>query len=491
MVLVLRIENTQPEIPLALPREGMVEADQSLSIGRAADNDLVLEDPAGTISKRHCTIDRVDGHYVLVDHSRNGTFLNRDAAAMTREVPVPLKAGDFIQVSCFGLTVVAAAVPGTDEDGGTPPGEASFLGAVAPSSSYARPSQIDPGGLMSRREEPLIFEDGRFGESSSDSMDRQLEDDLLADPVPRRPIGDDPFRDHRPDAGEPRAYADRVAMPNMVFVQPKLSTEPIPDDWDLVAEMGLPASPSLSGSTASRALPAPSPEEPAAPPLPRPAPVEMMPAAEGGAAWERAAVAAFLDGCGLSAEDCGAADIVTVMRRAGQALRLSIANLHDLLDARTSTKEGFGVERTILGRSGNNPLKFVSDPHDALKALIVTTIPGFLVADEAVEEAFADIKAHQFSMVAAMQAALASVCQQLAPETIERTAGTPAAIERLMPQARQARWWRAYRTAFDDVIAGLDNNARQVFGRDFVWAYRHNGARDEAPIDERRDGNVG
>jgi type VI secretion system FHA domain protein len=497
MALVLRIESLQPDVPLALPRDGWVEADHDLKIGRAADNDLVLEDPAGTISKRHCTISRVDEGYVLVDHSRNGTFLNRDSQAMARDVPVPLKPGDAIQVGCFSLAVIAAAVPGTgsaidpdpvSEDGETTsPAETSFLGAVAPMPSpNAHLAYVEPGGLMSRREEPLVIEDEDYGPVTHDHSD----DDPLADPLSeRRGVrdhdrgvrdhdDDDPLLGRRLDAGEsPRSFSDHVAVPNMVFVQPRLRTEPIPDDWDLMSEMGHSLAPLSPQPVAPELFEEVEAAPPPAPPPPPVAPAQVVPAAGwSGTVEEGAAIAAFLEGCGLSQRECGTADMVTVMRRAGQALRLSVANLHDILAARTSTKEGFGVERTMLGRSRNNPLKFVADPHDALIALLVTTIPGFLVADEAVAQAFTDIKEHQISMVAAMQAALASVCQQLAPETIERAVGASTLPERLMPQRRSARQWQAYKAAFDEVTAGLDNNAREVFGSDFVRAYQHNTA---------------
>jgi type VI secretion system FHA domain protein len=482
MTIVLRIENTQTDIPLVLPKDGLVEADLDLSIGRAADNDLVLEDPAGTISKRHCTITRMDSQHVLIDHSRNGTFFNRDSHALTRDAPVPLNPGDFIQIGCFGLTVVTTAVPGMrstayESDAEKSPDERSFLGAVSPMPSpHAHLAHIDPGGLISRREEPFDIEEDVRDSAAPDFLGDPHANGLRSD-------NDDLLLGRRFQATKPpRAYADHVAVPNGVFVQPRVGTEPIPDDWDLLAEMGRPAPP-----PAARPVPPILFDQSAA--MPPPGPLSQLPDTTTSGALERrasrdsAAIAAFIQGCGLSAEECDTADIVMVMGRAGRALRLSVTNLHDILGARTSTKEGFGVERTMLGQSGNNPLKFVLDSHDALVALLVTTIPGFLVADEAVEQAFTDIKEHQISMVAAMQAALAGICQQLAPETIELMVGAPTMLERLMPHLRSARWWRSYRAAFAKVAGGLANNARQVFGGDFARGYRHDEPSEQGSSD--------
>jgi type VI secretion system FHA domain protein len=468
MVLVLRIETLQPDVPLPLPHGGWVEADHDLSIGRAAENDVVLEDPAGTISKRHCTIKRLDTAYALVDHSRNGSFLNGDTRPVARDVPLPLKPGDAIQIGSFNIAVIAAMVTTANSGAGdlraeaekgeeAPRAETSFLGAV-PSMRSSR-AHVDPGGLMSRQGPPLA------------------EGDMDAVTSPQ--FGDDSLLEHRIGKGEPPpAFSDHVPVPNMVFVQPRLSTESIPDDWDLLSEMGHAPAP-LSPQPAAPILaekPAPAPQ-PAPPP-----PVDATPAGEPrGAVVHEAAILAFLEGSGLRPDECRPVDMTTVMRRAGRALQLSVANLHDLLGVRKTTKEGFGVERTMLARSGNNPLKFVADPHDALIALLVATIPGFLVADEAIAQAFTDIKEHQIAMVSAMQAALASICQQLAPETIERVTGAPTMLERLMPRRRLARQWQAYREAFDKVAAGIDTNAREVFGSDFVRAYRQ----DRAPADAR------
>ncbi|MBI3734936.1 FHA domain-containing protein, partial [Candidatus Sumerlaeota bacterium] len=49
--------------------------DQKLSVGRAPDNDIAIENPA--VSRRHATVQMVDGRYILEDNnSANGTYVN-------------------------------------------------------------------------------------------------------------------------------------------------------------------------------------------------------------------------------------------------------------------------------------------------------------------------------------------------------------------------------------------------------------------------------
>ena len=42
-------------------------------------NDLVISDADRRVSRHHCTIVKRDGHYYLIDASRNGTWLNGEA----------------------------------------------------------------------------------------------------------------------------------------------------------------------------------------------------------------------------------------------------------------------------------------------------------------------------------------------------------------------------------------------------------------------------
>lgn len=69
------------------------------SIGRGADNDLVLPDPA--VSRRHASLQREAGDFILRDlHSRNGTRLNGQLVQA-----VPLRQDDEIALGQVRLVV--------------------------------------------------------------------------------------------------------------------------------------------------------------------------------------------------------------------------------------------------------------------------------------------------------------------------------------------------------------------------------------------------
>ncbi len=70
-----------------------------LTIGRGAQNDVVLDDPDRTISRFHAEVRREDGRYVLVDlGSQNGTWFEEQ-----RVDRVELKAGVPVTIGPYRL----------------------------------------------------------------------------------------------------------------------------------------------------------------------------------------------------------------------------------------------------------------------------------------------------------------------------------------------------------------------------------------------------
>lgn len=87
-----------PESWLELPGGQTFWLKGRCTIGRHADNELVLDLPA--LSRHHALVTATGGGYTLSDlHSRNGTFLNR--VAVTR--PVRMRDGDEIRLGDVAL----------------------------------------------------------------------------------------------------------------------------------------------------------------------------------------------------------------------------------------------------------------------------------------------------------------------------------------------------------------------------------------------------
>jgi type VI secretion system FHA domain protein len=416
MALVLRLEGAD-----GVPT--LFEAAGGATIGRAAGNDLVLPDESRAISKRHCELVVRDHCFRLVDHSRNGTFLNDAAEPVGPAAAVPISAGDVIRVGAVRITVVAATAP--------PPAKPGMAGDAL-TGWDASPGRLAP-------DEPSeLFPSDRPG---------------TAPPEPAA------------------AFADHVPAEAGLFVQPRVGGEAIPDDWDLVGELraALPAPPE----------PVPEAAAPAPPALPATVPVQppeaarfAPPAAQAGR--DSALVAAFLQGCGLPPlQDGGEPELL--MARAGRLLARMVAELHGLLAIRSLAKQEFGMERTMIARSDNNPLKFATAPQEALPLLLASEVPGFLSGEEAVREGFDSLRSHQLAVFSATQSAVATLCARLTPDAI---AASPPLWARPLPFARDAARWAAYRQAYEEVVSTLDSDLRAALG-DAAQAGRDGTAQQE------------
>src|SRR5215218_4995660 len=86
--------------------------DGTLTVGRGADNDIVLDHP--TVSRHHAIIERIAGEYFIEDlKSRNGTRVNARTVRERR----PLQGGDKIRFGQVRVTFVIA----TDDAGSSTP----------------------------------------------------------------------------------------------------------------------------------------------------------------------------------------------------------------------------------------------------------------------------------------------------------------------------------------------------------------------------------
>lgn len=85
------------------------------SIGRAADNDLVLPDKSRFVSGHHARVFFRDGRYYLEDTSTNGTYINEADQPMARRRHAELNNGDILR---FGEFHVLVSVDPHSQDAG-------------------------------------------------------------------------------------------------------------------------------------------------------------------------------------------------------------------------------------------------------------------------------------------------------------------------------------------------------------------------------------
>ena len=161
----------------------------------------------------------------------------------------------------------------------------------------------------------------------------------------------------------------------------------------------------------------------------------------------------------------------TLMKLIGTLLAESVRGAVDLLQARASVKREVRAEVTAIRPKANNPLKFSPTATLALQHLLGPPVPGFLRADEAMRDAYRDLRAHELAVMAGMRSALAGLLQRFDPKTLESRMTGKSGLGMLLAGGRRAQLWEAYQELFGQLSAEAEDDFHQVFGRAFLQAY--------------------
>ena len=428
MPIVLQLKTSDASLGDAQTQR--VEVASRLTIGRGADNGLVLPDPERQLSKNHCVITFDGTAGWVVDTSTNGVFINENPDRLPRDVPTPIAEGSVLRLGGYRITVAAVApaisAGSLNGEGGTKPAHDDGL--------FGDPLASPPptGSIPARAEgalAPVIPEDfDLFGSK------------------------DNPPKWHGP------SQPDHTPAEQVFFTPPRVTREKIPDDWDLSSSSG--------GARTAELRPAQHDFVEPARDLPRPAPI--------GGSREIApdtAITSFLNAAGLGGTPLSEGERLRIMQVAGEVLVAMIKGLSEILAARATTKQEFRIERTMIEATRNNPLKFADGPSEAMRALLLGRMQGFLSGKEAVDQAIGDIKRHELAMVAGMQMALATVIARFDPEQLEKQLEQRSLIEGILPAARKARNWELFTALYKEIATELEDDFQRAFGAEFARAY--------------------
>ena len=405
------------------------------SIGRGQGNEWVVADTERHLSKNHCRLTYSDGEWQLHDLSTNGTFLNQASEPVGRGGAQKLRNGDRIRFGLYELEVTIEEEAAPDRDG--------LLSR--PSHRGSDVAMRDP--LPLRPDRP--FDDARLSESrlsgSASMVDAPSSPILPADFDPLAPSSE-------PFAGP--VQSDHAPALESAF-RPPTPVAIIPDDWDVEL-------PGASRPQRPRPPQAPKPQEEASPAPRKPEP---LPPAQ--TVSDTGLAEAFLRGVGRS--DKTLADPEKTLERIGAALRATVSGLRQTLMARASIKDEFRIEQTMIRASGNNPLKFSLDDEDALATLLGPGRRGGMTPEEAIAEAFDDLRMHELATISAMQAAVRVLLAQFEPAAVERKIASNAL--HIHPAQRKAKAWEAFVLQHKSITQALSDDFDSVFGKAFARAY--------------------
>lgn len=390
------------------------------SIGRAVECAWVLGDPERVLSKRHCSLAWQDGAWVVIDVSRNGTFLNNHP--LDPGVPYPLRAGDRLSFGAYEIEVQLV------DEVGTEVGPLIRLPAAGRLTSDPFTPQAEP---IETCIEPIT------------------EFDLLRPD----PSGHDPLRYERAPAGLPPSVSGQASDLRDGFRLPRPSSELLPPDWNSQDD-------DRQTSDAPPVPELPTWEQPVSTPTAAPDVAIVPGTVENG-------FQAFASGAGVVGTPL--VDPQQALRELGAAFRAAVAGLRRVMIARAAIKSELRADQTIIRASGNNPLKFATDDDDALAALLGIGRRGGMTAEHAMAEAIRDLRLHELAMAAAVPEAIRTFLGMLAPERLLRE--LPASIGDAIPGRRRQRAWDAFENLHARMLQGMDDDFHNLVGRAFTQAY--------------------
>ncbi|RKT46308.1 type VI secretion system-associated FHA domain protein TagH [Thiocapsa rosea] len=470
------------------------------TIGRARDNDLVLDDPERVVSGRHALIEVRDTGVWITDTSRNGTFLNQSTEPLPTHQPMTLQNGDRLAIGAYELLVsIASAAPETAKRDRDP------FDDIA---SSALPGLSKPGP---RTDILDLLNPGDAAEPRSDSLDAatpHLVDDPFADASPL-----DSRLAAAPKDAHPKGASHQTPVESVFFRPPEIQS--IPDDYDILNDVWAappedvspndnsassappasppPACPQESSADAvepqrpvrsgpvseddpfSRAVPAAqatSPSPAHTPPADARSNADTRPQGQEALGSDAAAlVDAFVEGLGVG-DGARVGQPEEFLRNAGTLLRALAAGLTLTMMGRAQFKSELRLGVTTIRPAENNPFKFSADPDDLLDRLLFRPSPGFLPAVPAAREAFDDIRAHEMAMTAGLQAALRALLARFEPAELERRLTARSRLEEMLPMVRKSRYWDLFTEAYEEVAADAAEDFMRLFGDAFTKAYQ-------------------
>ena len=194
---------------------------------------------------------------------------------------------------------------------------------------------------------------------------------------------------------------------------------------------------------------------------------------------DSALLAAFVQGLGLPGIKI---DALTpeLMQLIGQMLHEAVRGTVDLLVARATLKREVKAEATTIGTRENNPLKFSPNGDAALQHLLAPSLRGFMAPAPAMRDAYDDLRAHQFGMIAGMRAALEGVMDRFDPAQLEAQLGKNSGLGSLLAGSRKAKMWELFVERHAKIREEASEDFQSLFGAAFTQAYTEYNAKLKA-----------
>ncbi|HHC73453.1 MAG TPA: type VI secretion system-associated FHA domain protein TagH, partial [Thiothrix sp.] len=189
-------------------------------------------------------------------------------------------------------------------------------------------------------------------------------------------------------------------------------------------------------------------------------------------AINQAAVQAFIKGLGINDEDVEqriSRDLD--FEQVGYLFRHSVQGILDLLYSRADIKNEMRMDMTTIQPIENNPLKFAIHVNDALHDLLCKQNKNYLPPEQALNEAYDDIRAHQIAVISGIQAAIHELLARFEPEKLSERLQKRSTIAASIPGLRKAKLWALFEELHETIQQEAHNDFSRLFGAAFADAY--------------------
>lgn len=450
---------------------------------------MILPDAMRYLSGHHARIEYRAPDYYIVDTSTNGVFINHSPTPLGNGNSVKLQNQELISIGDYDISVEISAQ-----------------------------SQDIPAAHIEDNES-IDFPDDPFADITSDPIKQMIDSNELmpddwksnkentADPfdipavasekaeLERVPSYQEAFQPFNEQSGSTSITQEADALQTDIDAASTSSPEDIfSEDWfikdkhdehnrtDSSADAPLTAQPAKKNKTVEQ--PDTTVEASEAPP----ASSENISPPVAETQHQDDLIHSFLRGADLEDERLAKAITADTFHTIGTILRTSIQGAMDVLSSRARIKNEMHLDVTTIRPIQNNPIKFSVSADEALAKLLLQQDKGYLLAEEAVNEAFNDIRAHQLSVIVGMQTALLAILKRFDPEKLEQRLQKQSPMSASIPIRKKTMLWDLFEQLYEEIGHEAEDDFYHLFGQAFAESYdeqinKFKAAKDDTPID--------
>lgn len=392
------------------PNSQKTDFTASFTIGRAVDNDFVLDDPDKFSSRYHARIILQGDIWLLEDSSAAGTMVNDDITLKNGD-RFELQSGDLIEIGDSKLLIEISEDDYFSQDVTSPQTIRQDITEAPRAQTYV------PTPPPAQNVESMFDIDDFFGGGSDTNVDTS---------APMQPL-DGAY--YPPQQAQPAPAADDFGDIDDIFSSVTGHPEPTHQPRDVIQRSSQPAHTAVEDSQ------------------------------------DTVALRAFLQELGVEPSQLIGQNKVDVMRVAGVVMRTLTEGMMGVLSARDSVKSQFDMDRTQVKQSKNNPLKFSNSPQEAMAKMLTQEV-GYLDPVTSANEAVNDAKAHQVAMISGLNSAIEATIAAFDPKTLENEFKVGFSL------SKNAKYWDLYVERFNKIAKSAQNDSSNIFTEQFKDHYQ-------------------